>query len=92
MKAAINKQKEKCELERAFEQKNPENVFCAHLESTEKGWASSATVQVYLHALMYQLFLVPWEVSGPLGSQGWLSLCSQIALAIRSFPPFFKVL
>lgn len=36
IKAAINKLKEECELERAFQEKNRENVFCADLQSTEK--------------------------------------------------------
>lgn len=36
IKAAINKLKEEGERERAFEENNRENVFCAHLESTEK--------------------------------------------------------
>ena len=36
IKAAVNKLKEECKLERAFEENKRENIFCAHLESTEK--------------------------------------------------------
>lgn len=51
IKAAINMLKEERELGRVSEENNRENVFCAHLERTEKWWASNATVQEYLHAL-----------------------------------------
>lgn len=81
------KQAEREMWARTFEQKKPrKNIFCAHLESTEKGWASSASVQVCLHALR---FLIPWKVSSPLGSQGRLSLSSQIALTISPSPFLF---